>query len=992
MLNMPAQTLPSGLGWLRLGAGPVVLLVALAGCGGGGSSSPAKPAISTFTATQASIVVGDTASLTACFTNGTGSVDQGVGAVVSGTPVTIHPLVDTTYTLTVTGAGTSLTQTVQVQVVPDARITAPTYVSAGDTGLRATVATLSGATYQWAIEGGAITSGGDTAEVTYTASAAGSLKLACKVTNQALHSTDGAATVTVVALPAITAFTAAPAAIGIGGGAMLSPIFAGGVGVVTPGPLPVTSGGSLNVTPGISTDYTLTVTSLAGRTTAITTGLLVDPTPFAILSFTSSQAQVEFGGAGLLNWQVTGLPVQLSVDGASVLGTTSLPIRPVRRQDYRLAGSNGNGSDARTVSVAARGLDLLAGNLNGSGYLDGHGSAARFRYAMGLVGDGGSGLFVVDTGTIRRVSATGEVTTYAGEPKGGSVVNGPLASARFPAPAFIARAADGTLFVTDAYCVRKISVDGVVSTYAGGENEEGTVDGPRLDARFGQPMGIVVDASQNVYLADKGQHTIRKISAEGVVTTLAGASNVPGTADGPGAQARFNGPIGLALDALGNLWVSDTDSYTLRKITPAGVVSTEAGQPGVWGSQDGPAATATFAGLRGLAVDASGGVVICCTGGGTPSIRRLSPQGIVTTMAGGTWGSEQLDGPVASAQFPSTYGIMASPSGILYVSETNRVRRVDPLGAVTTIAGAAGLYGMRNGTGAEARFSFPQAITMGPAGVAYVSDMNNQQIRAVTPAGVVSTFSDYSANLEHPAALVCDPAGNVYAADWIHHVIWKHAASGGTTVFAGILDQSGAANGPRGTAQFNSPSGLGLDGLGNFYVADTGNHTVRRITPDGTVSTHAGQAGAKGFTDGAAGSARFFGPWNLVADPAGTVYVSDGLSIRKVALDGSVSTFAGSIASQGYVDGPGGSARFREVAALALDGQGNLLVADAMSNLVRKVSPAGMVSTMAGNDVNSGTIPGPLPATLFRPVGLAVTPAGDVLVVTANGIAQITAP
>jgi sugar lactone lactonase YvrE len=273
----------------------------------------------------------------------------------------------------------------------------------------------------------------------------------------------------------------------------------------------------------------------------------------------------------------------------------------------------------------------------------------------------------------------------------------------------------------------------------------GNVDGLGAAARFRGGGSIAVDGQGNLFVADADNDTIRKVTPAGAVTTLAGSPGMTGTADGPGPAARFNAPAGIAVDATGNAYVADYGNNTIRKISPVGVVSTLAGSPGNPGpsgdSADGTGSAAGFFHPGGLAVDISGNVFVSDTGNGT--LRKITPAGVVTTLAGvvGVAGSTDGTGMAALFEYPS--GMAIDGSGNLYVADdgAKTIRKVTPSGAVTTLAGTANKIGSADGTGAAASFTDPLGIAVDSTGNVFVADNGNDTIRKVTAAGAVTTLS-----------------------------------------------------------------------------------------------------------------------------------------------------------------------------------------------------------------------------------------------------------
>jgi sugar lactone lactonase YvrE len=320
-----------------------------------------------------------------------------------------------------------------------------------------------------------------------------------------------------------------------------------------------------------------------------------------------------------------------------------------------------------------------------AGYADGTGSAAKFggdptvvvagTRLAGLTLDGSGNVYVADSlnSRIRKVTTAGVVTTYAGSGAFGSV-DGTAATASFSTPAAMVFDTAGNMYVTDtqAHNVRKIATDGTVSTFAG-SGIYSSVDGTGIQASFRAPSGIVIDSAGNLYVGDAEAHVIRKITSAGVVTTFAGTTNVAGSADGTGTSASFNDPAGLAIDASGNLFVADAKNNKIRKITPAGVVTTYAGT-GVAGSTDATTATAaTFNVPVNLSIDSDGFLYVADTN--SKLIRKISPSGKVSTVAGGGAGTDTAD-TGAAASFVGPTSVVFDKSKTLYVADGNKIRKL----------------------------------------------------------------------------------------------------------------------------------------------------------------------------------------------------------------------------------------------------------------------------------------------------------------------------
>ncbi|NVJ48694.1 MAG: T9SS type A sorting domain-containing protein, partial [Cytophagia bacterium] len=658
------------------------------------------------------------------------------------------------------------------------------------------------------------------------------------------------------------------------------------------------------------------------------------------------------------------------------------------------------------------------------GSADGNGTSASFYHPTGLAIDALGNIFVADASNnkIRKISPNGDVTTIAGSDSPGSADgNGLLAS--FINPVGIALDASGNLYVTELYNkIRKITPNGDVTTIAGSGGIRGSADGDAASASFNSPFGVAVDAIGNVYVADYGNHKIRKVTPNGEVTTLAGSGEI-GRVDGNGSSARFKHPTGITVDASGNILVTDGLNHSIRKITPNGDVTTIAGS-GLAGSADGDAASATFYEPDGIAIDDKGAIYVADAQ--NHKIRKISSSGLYS-ISGNSTGHEGNHPVVLKAddgrggiteqsftinvnsapEFTSTpslevengaeynYDITATdvdgdevtftaptlPEWLTFKSSLSQY-------PVSTFAGL-GYSGSDNGNGTSAGFRFPSGVALDGSGNIYVADQENHLIRKIAPNGDVVTVAGtgsrgitdgngLSASFNYPTGIALDAAGNIYVTESVSHIVRKITPNGDVTRLAGSLSR-GFSDGNGVSASFNSPRGIAVDASGNIYVADAGNHRIRKITSNGDVSTLAGSG--SGNVDGNGTSARFSNPFGVAVDVSGNVYVADygNHKIRKITPNGDVTTLAGS-GSAGSADGNGTAASFNNPSGISVDAAGNVYVTDYGNHNIRKITPNGDVSTVAGTGTTGSADGDGTAASFNNPDGLVVDSNGYIYV------------
>ena len=625
--------------------------------------------------------------------------------------------------------------------------------------------------------------------------------------------------------------------------------------------------------------------------------------------------------------------------------------------------------------------------------------------------------------------ATAQTTTYnvsafAGAPRSLGD-GGPATSALLWSPRGIALDAAGNLYIADTVHarIRRVGPDGTITTVAGSVPGFGGDGGVPASALFAFPSRVAVAPNGDIYVADSANNRVRRIGANGLVSTVAGTGTAGFNGESDTATAiQLSFPRDVAVGPNGNVFVADTNNVRIRQVTQQGRLATIAGS-GLFGFQgdDGAATRAALAGPRGVAVDVTGNIYIADTL--NHRIRKITPDGTITTLAGGNTAGFSGDGGQATfAQLNLPTSVAVDRFGNVYFADTgnHRVRRISA-GRITTIAGtgASGFSG-DNGAATLARVNAPESVAVDAAGNVYIADTENHRVRRVNPQGVITTVAGsdpgagdngpaLAARLFQPSGVVTDAAGNVYIADMANHRVRRVTPQGRIETVAGNGAGGYSGDGNLATlAQLNGPNGLALDRAGSLYIADTGNHVVRRVS-GGVITTVAGtgEAGKDGDA-GPATTARLFQPSAVVFDRLGNMLIADSANNRiRVVSNGTIRNFAGDPAGLpgfGGDGGPAGAANFDYPIALAVDDANNVYVSDYFNNRIRRITPGGgTVTTFAGTGVRGGLGDGGAAsqAQFALPAGLAFDNnrnlyVADLLnnrvrVIGANGIVQTVA-
>ncbi|HUQ94494.1 MAG TPA: SMP-30/gluconolactonase/LRE family protein [Bryobacteraceae bacterium] len=629
-----------------------------------------------------------------------------------------------------------------------------------------------------------------------------------------------------------------------------------------------------------------------------------------------------------------------------------------------------------------------------------------------LAFDAAGNLYFADTGNhmVLRVDPAGELTIFAGNGiKGFSGEGGPATNASLTNPIDVAVGPDGSVYIAEFLGdrVRKVSPDGTISTFAGNGIAGASGDGgPATVARLNGPYGLAVDAQSNVYIADLYNHVIRRVDDQGQISRFAGRMGVAGFENGPALTGRLTFPEGIGIGSDGTLYIADGGNHAVRAVSPQGVLSTVAGTGQVGFSPDGTLATAANLNEPSDVTIGPQGVLYF-TDFRNHRIRRIRADRTLETVAGNDQVGFRGDG------LPARQTSLSGPSGIAFQSDgslffldggARRVRRIAEDGTVQTAAGSGqNRPPFDNATPFTSYFVAPSGMAVDSDGSLIVADEFRPQIvriardgssvNVVAGSGMFGFGGDngpaLEAELSNPFGVALDTQRNLYFTDIGCSCIRRVQRSTGVITkvsgVAGIRDYGGD-NGPAQQARLNAPEAIAVDGQNNLYIADTRNHRVRRITPAGMISTIAG-TGEPGFSpDGTlAAQARLYLPNGLFVESDGSLLITDfgNARVRRLGSDGRLTTVAGGGPLGSSIDGvPATQAFLHGAQDIARDAGGGLLVTERESHRVRRVNPSGVISRAVGTGERGFGGDGGLPADalLDNPAWVAADATGRVYI------------
>ncbi len=610
-------------------------------------------------------------------------------------------------------------------------------------------------------------------------------------------------------------------------------------------------------------------------------------------------------------------------------------------------------------------------------------------------------IFKVNTeGAITRIAGTGRI--------GISGDGGPAVAAQVNEPVGIAVDAAGNLYFTEreANQIRRVSPDGIIIRFAGtGQAGYAGDHGPAADALLNGPMGLTVDANGSLFVADTNNHVIRKIAPDGTISTVAGVGYSGYSHDGAAAtEAHLNTPEGVAVDANGDLFIADTYNNRIRVVHPDGIIETYVadGYPGYSGD-GGAAAQATLFLPTDVAIDSAGNLYIADLGNNR--IRRVAG-GTINTLAGTSRGSLVVGEAAVAVRLNGPSGIAVDPSGNVYFTQgsfgsgsglqlgDNLVWKVTPEGVVAIAAGnALNSFSGDFGPAVMAQLDEPRGAALDAAGNLYFADTKNHRIRKISPGGTITTVAGNAvpgfagdggpatlALLNEPTDVALDSAGNLFIADTGNDRVRMVFPNGVIGTVAGNGNAAFYGDGSRAiVASLNSPRGVAVGPDDELYIADTGNHRIRRVDGSGILDTVVGRGRGFGGDGGPPANALLSFPSDLAFGPGGAMYIADQGNgrIRRVGSDGLIQTLAG-------------DASPIDAAGISVDASGNVYASDFSGNRVLRIAPGGDVADVAGTgDCCYAGDGGPAAsARLNHPWGVAAGPGGDLFIADSGNSAM----
>ena len=542
-------------------------------------------------------------------------------------------------------------------------------------------------------------------------------------------------------------------------------------------------------------------------------------------------------------------------------------------------------------------LSVVAGIVRSSGPpTAGAATSSELDQPGGVAVDGTGDIYIADSSNsvVEKVTPTGTLSIFAGIVASyGAPTAGAATSSSLNTPNGVAVDGSGNVYIadTDNSVVEKVTPTGTLSIFAGVVASYGApTAGAATSSTLDYPYGVAVDSSGNVYIADLYNAEVEKVTASGTLSIFAGTGSQAAPTAGTATNSPLNTPVGVAVDSSGNVYIADTNNDVVEKVA-GGTLSIFAGAGSRGAPTAGPATSSKLGGPFGVAVDSSGNVYIA--DGLNNVVEKVTPAGTLSIIAGivGSSGPPTA-GPATSSTLNTPVGVAVDGAGNVYITDAqnNVVEKVTPAGTLSIFAGIVGSSGPPTaGPATSSTLHTPYGLAIDSAGNVYITDSGNEVVEKVTPSGTLSIIAGIAGSsgpptagpaiksrLDGPAGVAVDGSGNVIIVDFGNDVVEKVTTAGTLSILAGDGTSGAPTAGLATASMLDSPHGVAVDSSGNVYIADASNNLVEKVTPAGTLSIFAGTGTAGPPTPGPAISSKLHLPLDVAVDASGNVYVADG--------------------------------------------------------------------------------------------------------------------
>ncbi len=793
----------------------------------------------------------------------------------------------------------------------------------------------------------------------------------------------------------------------------------------------ITPTGRLSVVTGEAVNYDLPTPGPATSSELYNpAGVAVDARGDLFIADTHNNVVEEVSPAGRLS-VVAGV-------ATGVVGEAGPPT-PGPATSSRLGFEQGVAADARgqlfiadtsndvveDVTPAGR-LSVVAGEGDQAGPpTPGQATNSELNEPYGVAVDARGDLFIADTGNdvVEKVTAAGRLSVVAGiADQPGPPKRGPADRSKLAGPFKVAVDARGDLFISDEgnYDVEEVTASGRLSVVAGDGQPGRPTPGPAIGPGLGnEPDGVAVNSRGDLFIAEYGNAVVEEVNTTGRLSVVAGVVDQSGPPiAGPATSSELESPSGVAVDARGDLFIADEGNDVVEEVNPSGMLSVVAGVVGKFGPPTpGPATSSELESPSGVAVDARGDLFIADEGNDV--VEEVNPSGMLSVVAGviGKHGPP-TPGPATSSDLYDPQAVSIDTAGDLFIADTNNndiekvrltVTHVAARPTTTTTATttttttnsqtSSGTLSLIAGPGTRFSLSYPSGVAVDARGDLFIAETGKAVVEELTPtgrssvvAGIAGKFGQptpgpaTSSKLRLPEGVAVDARGDLFIADDFNDVVEKVTPAGRLSIVAGIAGKAGPPTPGLATSSvLDGPEGVAVDAHGDLFIADGGNGVVEEVTPTGKLSVVAGVAGDHGLpSPGPATSSEFDSPYGIAVDAHGDLFIADSLGdvVDEVTPAGTLSVVAGVVDINGSPPpGPATNTALNDPQGVTVDAAGDLFIADYANSVVYEVTPARMLSVVAGDGEKGAPTPGPATSSmLLSPTGVAVDAHGDLFI------------